>query len=222
MRIAIVGATAVGIATARQLVAHDHDVVLVEEDRARIDELGTELDCAFVHGDGSRPQILKEIGPSRTDVLLCLSDDDQDNIIASLVGRSVGFARVMTKLSDPEFEHICIELGLEHTINADHAAARSLVDEVEGRATFALSSVLRGDVRFFVFTAREEDAGRAADLALPGDTTVLFAYRGDAARAAGEDFEIEADDDVVLLTRSEHLDELSARWSLLTGPQRAK
>ncbi|HSN69892.1 MAG TPA: TrkA family potassium uptake protein [Steroidobacteraceae bacterium] len=213
MRIAIVAATAVGIATARHLVEHGHDVVIVDADRARIDELSGELDCAFIHGDGSRPQILREIGPSHTDVLLCLADDDQDNIISSLVGRSVGFERVMTKISDPDFEHICVELGLDNTINADQTTARSLVDEVEGRATVELSTVLRGDVRFFVFTARKDDAGRAHDLSLPQSSRVLFAYRDEEALPADDGFEIREGDDVVLLTRAEHLEELRERWA---------
>ena len=213
MRLAIVAATAVGIATARHLVEHGHDVVLVDADRARIDELSGELDCAFIHGDGSRPQILREIGPSHTDVLLCLADDDQDNIISSLVGRSVGFERVMTKISDPDFEHICVELGLDNTINADQTTARSLVDEVEGRATVELSTVLRGDVRFFVFTARKDDAGRAHDLSLPQSSRVLFAYRDEEALPADDGFEIREGDDVVLLTRAEHLEQLRERWA---------
>jgi trk system potassium uptake protein TrkA len=213
MRIAIVGATAVGVATARHLVEHGHDVVIVEERRERIEELGNTLDCAFVQGDGSRPQILKEIGPSDTAALICLTDNDQDNIIASLVGRSVGFERVLTKISDPDFEHICVELGLDHTINADHTTARRLVDEVEGRSTVELSTVLRGDVRFFVFTARKEDAGPAKDLSLPERSRILFAYRDARVMPADDGFEIEEGDDVVLLTSAEHLDELRERWA---------
>ena len=212
MRIAIVGATAVGVATARHLIEHGHDVVIVEERRERIDELGNELDCAFVQGDGSRPQILKEIGPKDTAALICLTDNDQDNIIASLVGRSVGFERVLTKISDPDFEHICVELGLDNTINADHTTARRLVDEVEGRSTVELSSVLRGDARFFVVSARKEDAGPAKDLSLPDRSWILFAYRDEQALPADDGFEVEEGDDLVVLTDAEHLDELRERW----------
>jgi trk system potassium uptake protein TrkA len=212
MRLAIVGATAVGEATARLLIDHGHDVVIVEKDRQRIDDLSEDLDCAFVHGDGSRPRILREVGATDTDALLCLSDDDQDNIISSLVGATLGFGKVMTKISDPEFEHICAELGLQHTISADLTTARSLVDTVEGRNVVELSTVLRGDVRFFMFTARAEDAGPPEALKLPEDTRVLYAYRGNDLRMVGEGFEVQEGDDVVLLTRSGRLNEFVERW----------
>ena len=74
--------------------------------------LSQELDCGFICGDGSRPAILREADPQHTTVLYCLTGDDKSNMIASLVGRSLGFGRIVTKIDDPELEHICLELGL--------------------------------------------------------------------------------------------------------------
>jgi trk system potassium uptake protein TrkA len=211
MRIVIIGASAVGVATARLLVEHKHEVIIVEKDKQRIDELGGELDCGFIHGDGSRPRILREAGAEASDALLCLSIDDQVNIIASLVGRSLGFGHVLTKISDQEFEHICTELGLDHTISADQVTARRLLDTVEGRAAVELSTVLRGDVRFFVITISEDEAGPASDLELPEDTSILFGYRKDDLVRPEKDFTLQTGDDLVLLTNSRHLEELRGR-----------
>lgn len=212
MRLAIIGASAVGEATARDLIDHGHDVVIVEKDRARIDDLSGSLDAGFIHGDGSKPRILKEVGAKDTDVLISLGDDDQDNILTSLVGRSLGFAMQVTKISDPELEHICVELGLDHTISADHTTARSIVDTVEGRNLVDLATILRGKVRFFIFTAKEEESGDPADLPLPNGTEVLFFYRGERLCLPSKGHKLQKDDDVVLLTSTEEIDELSKRW----------
>lgn len=212
MRLVIIGITPTSIATARLLIGSGHDVVIVDKDKQRIDDIAEDLDCAFVHGDGSRPRILREVGPKDTDALLCLTGDDQDNIISSLVGRSLGFAKVVTKISDPEYAHICSELGLDHTISVDQTTARSLVDTVEERNAVELSTVLRDDVRFFVLTARPEDACAIKDLSLPDDTRVLYAYRDGALELTSDDFELREGDDVILLTRSKHLDALRERW----------
>lgn len=211
MRIAIVGASAAGVATARLLIEHKHDVVMIEKDKARIDELSEELDCGFLHGDGSRPRILKEAGPEDTDMLLCLSNDDQDNIISSLVGRSLGFGEVVTKISDAEFEHICAELKLDNTISATQVTARRLLDTVEGRGVVELSTVLRGDVRFFVIAVTAEEAGPASGLELPADTRVLYGYHDGKLLWPDEDLELEEGDDLVLLTNSERVGELKER-----------
>jgi trk system potassium uptake protein TrkA len=44
------------------------------------------------------PNILREVNPEQTDFLFCLTDSDQANVIASLVGRSLGFKRVVTSI----------------------------------------------------------------------------------------------------------------------------
>ena len=65
-------------------------------------------------------------------MLFCLTGSDQANIISSLVGRSLGFGRVVTKINDPEFEHICIELGLEDMIIPARTVGRHLAEMFEG------------------------------------------------------------------------------------------
>ena len=89
---------------------------------------GGYTDCGFIHGDGSKPAVLREVGPQHTDVLCCFTDNDQSNILASLVGRSLGFRRIFTKIDDAEFQPICIELGLTDLIIPHLQAARALAD----------------------------------------------------------------------------------------------
>lgn len=211
MRIVIVSTTAAAIATARALIERKHDVVIIEKDKARIDELSGELDCGFLHGDGTRPRLLREAGPDDTDVLLCLTGNDQDNVLASLVGRSLGFAEVVTKISDTELEHVCAELHLHNTVNADQVTARRLVDLIEGRGVVELSTVLRGDVRFYVIPVTESEAGPLSALQLPSGTRVLYGYRRDELFVPGGDAPLEAGDDLVLLTNSAQLKEIEDR-----------
>jgi trk system potassium uptake protein TrkA len=103
-------------------------VVIIEQDKERIDALTEEIDCGFLHGDGSKPAILREADPEGTQVLFALTGNDQANILASLVGRSLGFKRVVTKIEDPELEHICKELGLEDVIVPSRTIGRFLAE----------------------------------------------------------------------------------------------
>lgn len=94
----------------------------------RIEDLSDRLDCSFLNGDGSTPAILREVGPEQTDVLFCLTDSDQANLISGLVGRSLGFRRVILSIQDSEFEGICRELGLvEDTILPSRTISRYLL-----------------------------------------------------------------------------------------------
>lgn len=212
MRIAIVGAGETGALTAAALVEEGHEVIVIEADRDVIDALEGRLDCSFLHGDGAKPSVLAEVDPEHTDMLLCLTDDDRVNVIASLVGRSLGFARVVTSIQDPQLESICDELGLDDTIIPARAISRHLVDMTRGLDAVELSTVLRGDARFFAFTVGVDAPATIGDLDLPADTRAVCHYRDEAFRFADPDVDLRRGDTVVLLTHSRRLPELAERW----------
>ena len=69
MRIVIVGAGEVGYHVAERLSKEQHDVVVVDVDRKRLDYVETHIDVAVVEGSGVNPVVLEEAGidsaPSR-------------------------------------------------------------------------------------------------------------------------------------------------------------
>lgn len=213
MRIAFVGASKIAVLTTQLCVEAGHDVVIIEKEEKKIDELSKELDCSFLKGDGSRPAILKEVGPEQTDVLFCLSDNDQANIIASLVGRSLGFKRVVTSIENPEYASICGELGLEDTIIPSQTISRFLTDMLRGIDVLELSTLIKDQARFFTFVAREEDEGKIEDLKLPEKSRVICFYRDGKFNLADDNSKIKKADEVVILTHSDHLSDLEKRWS---------
>ena len=212
MRAVFIGASSLAIHTARLLLARGHEVVFIERDKERIDLLTEELDCGFLHGDGSKPAILREADPKQTHYLYCLTGNDQANIIAGLVGRSLGFSHVVVKIEDPAFEHICIELGLEDTIIPNRTIARYLADSFSGMDLMELSGIIKDEARIFSFVAHEEDAAPVSELKLPGDTRVACLYREDAFVPVHEDTPVKGGDEVVVITHSRNLAELHERW----------
>lgn len=170
------------------------------------------MDCSFLHGDGSRPDLLREVNPEQTDILFCLTDSDQANLIASLLGRSLGFKRVVTSIRDQQFEGICRELGLEDTIIPSRTISRYLQDMVAGSKHVELSTVLKHDARFFTFTTREEDAGAIKELKLPTEARIVCYYRGVKFGHADEETTLRAGDEVVILTHRKNLGQLEERW----------
>ncbi len=214
MRFVFIGSGTLAVLTGRMLMERRHEVVMVERDLEIIEQIREELDVGFIHGDGTRPAILREADPEATDMLFCVTHDDQANIIASLVARSLGFQRVVTKIEDPELEHICAELGLADSLVPMHTVGRYLADLAEGRDISLASDILRGDARVFSFRVGEEQASPVADLALPQAARVICVYRnGDELLLTGPDTRLEVGDEVVVLTRARHLEALRERFA---------
>ena len=212
MRIVFVGAGDTSVKTAKMLIERGHEVVIIDENSETLENLADQLDCSFLQGDGSKPQILEEAGPELTDFLFCLSGSDQDNIIASLVGRSLGFSRVVTRIEDGAFETVCHELGLEDVVVPSRTISRHLADMTEGRTTFELSSMIKDDARLFTFIATEDDAGELSSLELPDGATVICCYRDQRFMLADRDETLREGDEVIILSHSKNLDDLRERW----------
>lgn len=213
MRAVMVGAGSLTLMTARLLLRHGHEVVIIDTDKVLLDGLAAELDCGFLNGDGSKPAILREADPEHTDLLFCLTGNDQTNILASLVGRSLGFERIVTRIEDPELEHICIELGLENTIVPARTIGRYLSDLFEGRDPLELSTMIRDEARVFSFVAHEGDVGDLRDLALPKQSRVIIIYREENFILPGAEDKIREGDEVVIITHRKNLQEIKERWS---------
>jgi trk system potassium uptake protein TrkA len=199
--------------TAQRLLKAGHDVVIIDTSEDKISALAETLDCGFIHGDGSRPVVLEELSPDETDILFCFSSDDQDNIIASLVGRTMEFSSVVTKIEDPDFEGICTKLGLENVIVPDRDVGERLADRVEGHDVTDLSAAVEGGIRFFHFVAREQDSGRLDALELPEDARVIVITRDGDSVIAGDEDELREDDRVLVLTRRDQLEKLRKRFN---------
>lgn len=212
MRAVFVGAGNVSVGTAKALIKKGHEVIIIETDKAKIEELSEEMDCSFLQGDGSQPNILREVNPAQTDILYCLTDSDQANVIAGLVGRSLGFRRIVTSIRDPQFEGICRELGLSDTIIPSRTISRYLEDMTRGTENVELSTVIKDEARFFVFVAKEDDAVPVKELKLPAEARAVFFYREGRFALADEGTKLQSGDEVVVITHSKNLPALQERW----------
>jgi len=197
---------------AKVLIEQGHEVVIIEVNKEKIDRISQELDCSFLLGDSARPAILSQVDPKRSDILFCLTNSDHINIITSLLGRSMGFKRVVTSIEDTDLDQLCRELGLEDAIIPVRTMSQHLVDMVRGLGDINLSALLKEEARFFTFVAGEKDAVTTGELGLPRDARVIFFYRGNEFHFADSDTKLRKGDEVVILTNARNLSDLDERW----------
>lgn len=219
MRVVLVGAGSLGARTAHLLARRGHEVVVLEVDAEQARTVSETVDCGVIHGDGTRPSVLAEADPANADALLAMTGNAQTNLIASLVARSAGFPRVITRIDDEEFEHIALELGFAETIVPARTIGHHIADLVEGHDILELSGAIKGDARVFLFVARAEDAGPVRALEMPDKARVSHLYREGELVFADAEFELRRGDEVVVITHRKHLEELRERWATGSSPQ---
>ena len=211
MRIVFSGASPITVMAA-QALTKKHEVVIIEIDKEKIDELSEEMDCSFLYGDSGKPAILKEVNPQSCDFLFCLANNDQANIITSLLGRSLGFKRVVTSIEDPELENMCREIGLEDIIIPARTVSHHLENMIRGLDDIELSSVLKHGAQMFTFIASKQEAVSVAELDLPKSAKIIFYYRDEKFYLADEKTRFKKKDEIVILTDTNTLPELNKRY----------
>jgi trk system potassium uptake protein TrkA len=209
MRIVVVGASRFGISTVEQLTEAGHEVVLVDRDAAKLERLAEDLDCGMIEGDGSLPSVLRDAYADHADALVTLTNVDDVNILAALVGRSVGFERVVPQIVRPQLLAVCEELGLRNLITPHATVARSIVRTLEDHDEAALD--LRTHRAFDVLAYRvraRHDGRRLDDLGLPADARAIALTRGDADALVGPDTRLAEGDSLIVAVGTEARDRM--------------
>ncbi|MFP4303353.1 potassium channel family protein [Rhodosalinus sp.] len=209
MRIVIVGASRFGTATAEELTGAGHEVVLVDRDGDKLERLAEELDCGFLEGDGSLPSILRDAYGDGADALVLLTNADDVNILAALVGRSVGYPRVVPQIVRNQLLAVCEELGLENLITPHATVARSIVRSLEDRSDAALD--LRSHSGFDVLGYRvgTEQQGKAlSELNLPRGSRPIAVTREGENHLVTDETELQEGDLLIVAVAEDARDKM--------------
>ncbi len=110
----IVGCGMVGSRVATMLTRNGHNVAVVDQNSGAFKKLPSEFDGITVHGCGFDEIILKQAGIDQADVFAALTEDDNVNIMASAVAKTIfKVKRVITRVYNPDREKTFRVLGLE-------------------------------------------------------------------------------------------------------------
>ncbi len=128
MRILILGAGDVGFHLAQQLARENHDVTVVEQDRARARSIQETMDGLVIEGNGASLVTLERAGIERTDLLLAVTSHDEINIMACLSAAQYKVPKRIARVSKPDYyDHTGIlppeRLGVDLMINPERECA---------------------------------------------------------------------------------------------------
>ncbi|MBT8198279.1 MAG: Trk system potassium transporter TrkA [Acidimicrobiia bacterium] len=205
MKIVIVGAGAVGSYLAERLSIEGQDVVVVESDSERADELQREVDCLVVRGNGASPAVLEEAGIKNADLLIAVTSSDAVNVLACHAGARLGVPRKVARVEDPALRAETEILGVDFIIDPGEALAREVLLLV--RRGGVSENIPFADGRLTLFGALVEDGAPMVGLTLPElreevpdwDWIVAAVIRQGETFIARGDIRIEAGDHVLVM-----------------------
>jgi trk system potassium uptake protein TrkA len=205
-RVAIIGGGDVGFQLALQLeTLPGLSITVIERSRSRGEAISTRLRNALVlHADGTDLALLESEDIGRSDVLVSVIDNDERNLLASLLARQLGVRRIITRVSRRANLRLFHRVGIDVAISARGAAVASVLDRIEGGASRLLAVIEQGAGRLLELTV---PAGygtrRLRALGAPQDSIVGAIVRDGKAMVPHGDSTIEPGDRLLVFATAQ-------------------
>ncbi|MBP2132665.1 trk system potassium uptake protein TrkA [Methanomicrobium sp. W14] len=209
MRVIIVGASALGLDLSRMLIKRGYEVVLIEQDSQTAESLSESMDCTVINAEGTSPDILEKAEIGKADAIVACGGHDQDNILTGLIARGYNVPDIIITTKNTEFMNVAKKLGFHHVVNPPQTASVSIYNTLKGIDTIELSTMMRGNVRFISIIAGESHKGeKLSDIQLPKKSEFIGLYRNDDFFLVTENPAVEINDELLIVTLSEHVTEI--------------
>ncbi len=207
-RVMLFGATPIGKMVAQELESiKDINVKLVETDRERAEELATELvGTEVVIGDMSDIDLIAQEGIIDMDMFLALSDDDEENIVTSLLARHLEVPRTITLTKKAAYPPIIRTIGLDVAINPRLLTSNAILKFIRSGRLVSLRHMASIDAETFEFHVSADSkvvSKRIRDIDFPeGSIVVAVEHDGQGVIPVG-DTKIYVGDRIVLFCQPE-------------------
>jgi len=140
-RVMIVGGGRIGFRLAAHLETHGIYTKIIEKNPQRCLELADRLDRSVVlHGDGSDQELLKEENIQDMDGVVTLTDDEETNVLVSLLAKNLRARKTITKISKFSYFPIMSTIGMERVVNPRLSAINTILQHIrKGKVLSAIA-----------------------------------------------------------------------------------
>lgn len=203
-RILIAGGGNIGARLAESIEDRYH-IKMIEHDTRRCGWLSEDLNKTIVlNGEASDKDLLLQENIEDTDVFLALTNDDEANIMASLLAKRLGARKVMALINNPAYVDLVQGGEIDIAISPQQATIGSLLTHVRKGDIANVHSLRRGAAEALEAIAHGDSSsskvvGRTVEeIDLPPGTTIGAVVRKDEVLIAHDDIVIETGDHVIL------------------------
>ena len=164
MKVIIVGAGQIGIALAKYLRTEDHSVILIDTKKEALTRLAEQLDIQTVVGSGTSPSVLARAGAKDADVLLSVTGNDEVNIIACALAKSLfQINKRVARLASPEYldrknSAFLESLSIEVVVSPEYETAKRILADLTINGAMDVTSFCKNKVEFVGLKCRKNCA----------------------------------------------------------------
>lgn len=203
-RIMIAGGGNIGERLA-QSIERNYQVKIIEQNYNRCRQLSETLDCSIVlHGNASDRELLIAENIEDIDMFCALTNDDEANIMSSMLAKRMGAKKVITLITNSAYVDLVQGGEIDIAISPQQITMGSLLTHVRRGDISNVHSLRRGAAEAIELIAHGDKHSskivgkRLDEIDTPDGVTIGAIVRGDRVLIAHRNIVVETDDHVVL------------------------
>src|SRR5436190_22868733 len=217
MYVIIAGAGKVGWNLARELIAKEREVTLIESDHRRFRVVEEELEHAVQYGDATELWILERAGIQRADLVIAVTGDDEDHIlICQMAKEKYGCQRIVARVNNPRnLQHFKL-LGIQPAVSATDLILRLIEHEVPQYGLVHLLDLAEDRLEIIELQVADGSAAagrRVGDVSLPDGSLIISILRDGGGFVPKPDTTIEGGDEVLVVLDPGLEDAITSQFS---------
>jgi trk system potassium uptake protein TrkA len=206
-RMVIIGGGNIGLNLAKLIEATpDMTARIVERDQARARKIASMLpDTMVTWGDGLDAEILEEINIRSADTVVAITDDDETNILGSLLAKRYGVERTIALANKTTYSSLVTTLGIDVLVNPRAITVSTILQHIRRGRIRAVHSLRDGFGEIIEAEALETSplvGSQIREGKLPSGVIIGAIVRDGAVIIPRGDTDVRARDRVILLATS--------------------
>jgi len=191
---------------------------IIEENKEMANEAAHLLpDIMVIHGDALDPDRLSEGDVADADTFVALTNDDEVNVLSSLLARRFGATHTVTLVNMASFVPLISTLGVDSVINPPAITVSSILRHVRRGRIRDIHTIIEDKGEFMEVEAMPSSPLVGVPLRsanLPKNAAVGAIIRGEEVIAARGDTMIEPNDKVILFSARQAVPEVEKLLSV--------
>jgi trk system potassium uptake protein TrkA len=219
-RLIIIGGGNIGLFLAESM-ERDHPSVrikVVELNRERAEYVAERLERSVViNGDALDSDILIEANVANTETVVAVADDDEVNILASLLAKRNGCQRAVTLINNASYGPLLASLGIDAVVNPRASTVSTILQHVRRGRIRAVHSLRDGAAEVIEAEALETSplvGVPLREVKLPVGMIIGGVLRGDNVIIPRGDTVVQVKDRVVIFALADVVKQVEKMFSV--------
>ena len=204
-RVMIIGGGSIGFRLATLLEEDSVYTKIIEKNPDRCTELAEKLNKAVVlHGDGSDQELLRAENVRNMDVVVTLTNDEETNILTSLLAKRMGVPKIITKISKFSYFPLMSMIGLEQVVSPRLSAINTIIQHIRRGKVLSAKSIKDEQAEIMEAVAMETSdiVGKPIkEISIPEGALVTGIIRNDTVIIPTGESVIEPGDRIIIFAK---------------------